>query len=144
MLHYTSCGLRNIYLENGYEVHRTAYGQGVAIADVEGLHRAIGMALVRNKPALSGAEFRFLRKELDLSQKQLARYIGIQEQTLSKWERQGRVPRYAERFLRALFREYAEGNAQIRQLVDRLAELDRAEQNRLTFDHTDEGWREAA
>lgn len=142
MLHYTSCGLRNVWLGNGYHVRRTPYGRAVSIEDVEELHRTIGMALVREKPRLSGAEFRFLRKELDLSQAKLARHIGVGEQALSKWERQGRVPRYAERFLRALFREYVEGNAKIQELVDRLVELDRVERNRFTFDHTEEGWRE--
>ena len=144
MLHYTSCGLRNVWLQNGYHERRTAYGRATAIEDVEGLHRAIGLALAREKPALSGAEFRFLRKELDLSQARLARYIGVSEQALSKWERQGRVPRYADRILRALFREYVEGNAHIQELVDRLAEMDRGERARFTFGRTEQGWQEAA
>ena len=144
MLHYTSCGLRNVWLENGYRERRTAYDRAVGIEDVEQLHKTIGMALVRHKPGLSGAEFRFLRKELDLSQARLGRYIGISEQAVAKWEKQGRVPRYADRLLRALFREYVEGNARIQELVDRLAEMDRVETDRFTFDHTKHGWREAA
>lgn len=85
-----------------------------------------------------------MRKELDLSQTRLGRYIGISEQAVAKWEKQGRMPRYADRFLRALFREYVEGNARIQELVNRLAEMDRVETDRFTFDHTEYGWREPA
>lgn len=40
-----------------------------------GLHRAIGHTLA-HKPHLSGLEFRFLRKELGLSQAALAELLG--------------------------------------------------------------------
>lgn len=143
MLHYVSCGVRNVWLLNGYHEKRTPYGRAVSIEDVEGLHRAIGLGLVRHKLRLSGAELRFLRKELDLSQARLARYIGTTEQNVSKWERQGRVPKYADRFLRALFREFAQDNAPIRELVERPAEMDRADRERLTFNRTDNGWEES-
>ena len=39
MIHYTSCGLQNIWLKNGYEVIETAYGKATSIHDVEGLHK---------------------------------------------------------------------------------------------------------
>lgn len=31
MYHYTQCGLDNVWLENGYKVKKTAYGQAVAV-----------------------------------------------------------------------------------------------------------------
>jgi putative transcriptional regulator len=31
--HYTECGLDNVYLENGFTVHKTAYGRGVSISE---------------------------------------------------------------------------------------------------------------
>jgi len=147
MLHYTNCSLRNVWLENGYRKRRTVYGRAASIEDVEQLHKTIGMALVRHKPgcrALSSAEFRFLRKEMDLSHARLGRYIGISEQAVAKWDKQGRTPRHADRFLQELFREYVEGNARIQELVNRLAEMDRVETDRFTFDHTEYGWREPA
>jgi putative transcriptional regulator len=76
MYHYTECGLRNIWLANGYHVHKTPYGKGMSIEHVESLQRAIAQSLVRKAARLTGAEFRFLRKEQDLSQKSLAGLIG--------------------------------------------------------------------
>ncbi len=77
MFHYDLCGLRNIWLKNGFEFHDTPYGRSVAIHDVDGLHKAIGMHLINNKPRLSPLEVRFLRKELNLSQVNLAKWLGV-------------------------------------------------------------------
>jgi DNA-binding transcriptional regulator YiaG len=109
MYRYTECGLRNVWLKNGYRRHKTPYGPGLSIDDIPALHRAIGLWIVGNRPRLTGAELRFLRKELDLSQKRLAEILGVEEQTVSLWERRGRMPTLADRFLRALYREGVEG-----------------------------------
>jgi len=61
-LHYPDCGLDNIYLLSGYEVVQTAYGDGVAIKNLDGLRRAIGFQLATRKKLLHGQEIRFLRK----------------------------------------------------------------------------------
>jgi DNA-binding transcriptional regulator YiaG len=74
--HYTQCGLNNVYLQNGYDLLETPYGSGVAIHDVDGLHKAIAMALVDKHAPLTGGEFRFIRIELNLSQKALGEYLG--------------------------------------------------------------------
>ena len=47
--HYSECGLDNIYLYNGFEFVETPRGRAVNIRDIEGLHRAIGLILVRDK-----------------------------------------------------------------------------------------------
>lgn len=140
MYHYTESGLPNVWLANGYRPHGTPYGEAVEIDDVEGLHRSIAVRLVNEKPQLTGAEFRFLRKELDLSQARLAEYFGNDAQSVALWEKRGRVPKWADRFLRAIYREHAEGNAQIRDLVDRMADLDREGDQRALFEETDRGW----
>jgi len=75
MLRYNKCGLGNVWLRNGYTIKQTRYGKAVVIRDVEGLHRAIAKALSR-KRKLSGTEFRFLRKEIGLSQEALGRIFG--------------------------------------------------------------------
>lgn len=144
MFHYTSCGLRNIWLVNGYDERETAYGNAVAIRDLEGLHHAIARRLIADKPRLSGAEFRFLRKELGLSQAGIAKMLGHEEQTISLWERKGQVPVWADRFLRALYREAKEGNAQIRAMLDRLDRIERDEHERLTFERARAGWKAKA
>ncbi|MBX6323940.1 MAG: transcriptional regulator [Rhodospirillaceae bacterium] len=144
MYHYVDSGLPNIWLVNGYVERETPYGKAVAIRDVDGLHRAIGRWIVANRPRLTGAEFRFLRKEMGLSQGALARLMGNEEQSVSLWERRGRIPVWADRFLRALYREHVEGSAQIRALVGRLNELDEGEHERLTLRHARSGWKAAA
>ncbi len=79
--HYTECGLDNVWLENGYEVetHKN-YGDLVCISNPRGLHDAIGRLLVRLPRTLFGSEFRFLRTELDMSQRILAETLGVGEQ----------------------------------------------------------------
>src|SRR4030095_4658011 len=86
LYHYTLCGLDNIWLVNGYKHHDTAYGPGVAVEDVDGLHRAIATDLICGKRDLSGKELRFLRKGLDLSQEGLAMLLGTTAQTVARWE----------------------------------------------------------
>ncbi|MBR7539998.1 hypothetical protein KC221_27830, partial [Mycobacterium tuberculosis] len=75
------------FLVNGYEIHATPYGEAVSIHDVDGLHRAIARAIVRSPKRIDGAEFRFIRKHLDHSQKALAALIGAEEQNVYRWER---------------------------------------------------------
>ncbi|MBK6279263.1 MAG: hypothetical protein IPF57_14575 [Gammaproteobacteria bacterium] len=88
MYHYTMCGLPNVWLENGFQVHRSkAYGESVSIHDVKGLHRAIGLDIARVPRALHRDEIRFLRIELDMSQRALADVLGVKEITVRKWKR---------------------------------------------------------
>ena len=51
--HYTGCGLDNIYLANGFERKVTPYGEGVSIADADGLHEAIGRLPERQRLTLT-------------------------------------------------------------------------------------------
>lgn len=147
MIEYNSCGLPDVWLRNGYEVRDTAYGRSVAIHDVEGLHRAIGLDLISRKPLLNGKEVRFLRKELDLSQTQLASLLGVGETSVRNWE-SGRqaITKPAERMLRILYREHVAGDGSIRELVERISELNREvhQQHRLELEETSNGWAAAA
>lgn len=146
MYHYTSCSLRNIWLCNGYEVKETSYGKGVAIHNVDGLHKAIGLNLVRNKPQLSGAEIRFLRKELDMPQLQLAALLGVSENSVRGWERhRGKITKPAERLLRTLYQEYAVGSSSVRALIEGIGQFNRdIYANGMKLEETDKGWATAA
>ncbi|ABO57478.1 hypothetical protein Bcep1808_4514 [Burkholderia vietnamiensis G4] len=124
MYHYTEIGLQNVWLANGYNVRKTPYGEAVSIENADGLHRAIGRALAR-KNHLTGAEFRFLRKELDLSQHRTAEMLGTTEQAVSLWERKGKIPKTADRMFRALYLETVDGNVKLKELIERIANLDR-------------------
>jgi putative transcriptional regulator len=122
--HYTECGLDNVYLENGFTVHKTAYGKGVSIDDTEGLHRVIGQWIIALPKPLNGAELRFIRTELDMTQKDLAAILGTTEQTLRLWEKHRRksIPSGpADRLVRAFYAEYLNGNASVIGMTERLA-----------------------
>ena len=146
MHHYKGCGLRNIWLRNGYKERDTPYGPAVAIQDAEGLHRIIALHLIKTKPRLSGAEFRFLRKELDFSQARLGQMFGYSSQAIALWEKRGNVPRLADRTLRAFYQEVAEGNAGIRELIERMNDIDRkdGEKSKVVLHETAKGWQAKA
>ena len=144
-LHYTLCGLDYVYLVNGYAVHETDYGRGVSIEDVKGLHRAISEDIISHRAHLSGQEVRFLRKEMDLSQGGIAAMLGVDAQTVARWEKgTSEVPGPADRLIRVLYREHIGGNQAVKQLIEGLAELDEFEHGRRCFEESDMGWRTAA
>lgn len=147
MYHYTESGLNNVWLLSGFAIQNTPYGKGVSIENMEGLHRAIATLLVRDKPRWSGGEFRFIRKELDMSQKSLADIFGKDVQTIARWEKSGRVPKMADRFMRTIFRDHSKGEENIVSLVQRLNELDQKRYQKITLDKRGSNWspaREAA
>ena len=126
MYHYTDSGMANIWLRNGYQSLKTPYGKALAIEDVEGLHRCIGRKLAQEKPHLTGPEFRFLRKELGLSQLALARLMGLSDaQALAKWEKLGRVATLPDRFIRQLYLEsVVKKTARFTDLIQRLQQTE--------------------
>ncbi|HEY3597942.1 MAG TPA: helix-turn-helix domain-containing protein [Paraburkholderia sp.] len=139
MYHYTETGLQNVWLANGYHVRKTSYGKAVSIEHAEGLHRAIGRWLAQ-KSYLTGAEFRFLRKELDLSQHRVADLLGTSEQTVALWEKRGKIPTTADRMFCLIYLESLDGNVKIKELIEHIAELDRKVGARMVFQDTEEGW----
>lgn len=142
MYHYTECGLRNIYLKNGYCIRKTPYGETISIENMQGLYSAITCDLIYYKPKLTGSEFRFLRNELLMSQKRLAELLSTSEQTLSLWERKGNVPTWADRMIRIIYLDYSNKKLGIVKLVDQLNHLDRSEyQKSRTFSDTESGWK---
>lgn len=141
--HYTEGGLRNVWLENGYKIHATPYGETVSIVALDELHRVLGRAIVR-KSHLTGAELRFLRKQLGMSQRTLAALVGGTEQTVSLWERRGRIPKSADRLIRALVLEKTNGNVELQKMLDELNDLDRVSDERIELVSDDGHWRPAA
>lgn len=142
--HYVESGLDNVWLENGYTIHETAYGSGVSIQDTEGLHRVIGNWLISLPKPLNGAEVRFLRVEMDTTQKNLAAFLGVDEQAVRRWEkaRDKAVPNgSADRLLRALYMEYVDRKSDVYRMIQRLSELDQIEPTSGRF-RTDHGWRQ--
>ncbi|MDO8907319.1 MAG: transcriptional regulator [Pseudohongiella sp.] len=141
--HYIECGLPNVWLENGFEIRETPYGEGVSIHDVDGLNRAIGLALSEGTAPLTEAEFRFLRLEMDMSQKALGRLLGKDEQSISLYERSGNIPDLVDRAVRQFYLEYCHVDGKFRDLMDRFVALDNQIQDlerELSFMETPSGW----
>ena len=144
--HYKQCGLDDIYLLNGFHTHLVDDEVGVAVQDADGLHRAIALNIVRNKAVLCGKEVRFLRKLLDLTQSELALWLGYSSQQVARWEKgQGVVNSSADRLLRVIYTaSLGDKGSDILDTVRELAELDAQVSERQFFHETDEGWRTAA
>ena len=142
MYHYRECGLTNVWLKNGFREIETPYGKVIEIDRVEDLHRAIARRLL-NRPRLNGREFRFLRRELDLSQAALAEMLGNSAQSIALWEKGRGAPKWADRLIRAFYRERAEGNANLKAIFARAeARADGTKVVRLNFEKRGK-WRSA-
>lgn len=125
MYHYTECGLDNVWLSNGYKSKSTAYGKAVAIEDVEGLHAAVAVNLIQKMGRLTGKEFRFLRLFMCMSQGGVAKLLGVQEQSVSLWERTGKVPKSQDTLLRMLAHEKVDGNCSVTDVIERINTVER-------------------
>lgn len=144
-LHYTACGLEDVYLLNGYEIHETDYGSGVSVNEAEDLHLAIGLDLIQNKKFLAGKELRFLRRQMDLTQSELGRLLGLSAQQVARWEKDKQnITGPVDRLLRMLFQEHAGGAFKMRELLESLDVMDDPVDERQVFSASSEGWRAAA
>jgi DNA-binding transcriptional regulator YiaG len=143
MYHYIECGLDNVWLVNGFHIEKIDGEEFVSFEDADELHQAIGRSLAE-KPALTGAEVRFLRKELGMSQRILADVLGTTEQTVSLWERGSKVPDGEARLLKTIYLERVDGNVKVLELIERLIELDKKEGEKMIFQDTADGWKIAA
>lgn len=142
-LHYTECGLDDVYLVSGYERETTPYGDGIIIRDLDNLHRAIGIYLVQEKKVLNGKEIRFLRKQMDLTQSELSRYFGLSHQQVARWEKgQSEITESAASLLRLLYLGHVCGKVDVRKLLDDVLQTDAGlVQQRACFRKTEDGWR---
>lgn len=142
--HYKSCGLDNVYLLNGYQERVIDGVKAVSIHDQDGLHRTIAQQLIEKPAPLTGDEFRFLRIELDLSQKALADLLDVQDQTVAKWEKgqTKKVRGMADVLMRALARErLLNQHGPIYEFLCEMSRLDnRIDDQRIELRETDDGW----
>ncbi|SMF96992.1 DNA-binding transcriptional regulator YiaG, contains XRE-type HTH domain [Methylomagnum ishizawai] len=144
--HYRECGLDNIWLMNGYEIHETAYGKGVSFDRAEELDAAIAKALTEKPAPLTGKEFRFLRIMLDMSQKTVGELMGKEAQTVALWEKAEALKPDVDFLFRHIYRQIAINNSDsYRELVERLNHMDRRENDaQMMFKATETGWDKAA
>jgi len=146
--HYKSCGLENVFLLNGYEVRELEGSRAVAIHDLQGLHRAIASQLVEKPAPLTGKELRFLRVEMNFSQKALGQLLGVTDQAVAKWEKgqTKSIPRGTDTLVRLFARErLLKREGSVFEFVREMSELDRhVDSTRIELTETEEGWKSQA
>ncbi len=145
-LRYNWCGLDDVYLLSGFTREVDADGEeSVSIQNLDGLHRAIGEHLANHKKALNGSEIRFLRKQMDISQAQLAEILAVSDQTVARWEKQEtEIPGPAEMLLRVIYLTEILEKVNPRALAAKLREMDSGPKDKQVFQSTGEGWQAAA
>ena len=125
MYHYTECGLSNVYLKNGFTVEEIDGEQYTSIDDMNGLHRAIAQIIVDSNTPLSHEAFKFLRIELNVSQKMLATRFGVSEQTIARYEKNSSaIPRTTDAALRSLYMESLEQTNPVSYFLDLLSDAE--------------------
>ena len=139
MYHYPQCGLKNVYLADGYTIEDA---QTVTIVDIDGLHRAIGTLIALFVHPLSGDELRFLREELDFSQRRLANIIRIDKQRVSLWEdNKIQIPFQSELIVRKLYLDFIQINVELGEIILRFTNMDRQEtMDKLIFQRARGSW----
>lgn len=85
--HYTECGLTNIIIEGLSVLVDDEGDEVVEIPYINDLHRAIASGIVLHEQGMSGAELRFLRSEMGITQAELATLLHKDKQTVGRWER---------------------------------------------------------
>ena len=141
MYHYTDGGLRNVWLANGYEIKKTPFGEGVAFHNLEGLTTSICIALTNKAGVLTGSEFRYIRSAgMLLSQPALGKLMGIDGQSVARWEKTSKVPRWADKLVRLLYTAQAEGNEPIANAVERIKIVERLVKQKIVVKESRGQW----
>lgn len=144
--HYRECGLDNVWIEGGFEIIKAPGGEdAISITDLNGLHRCIADCLLEKPGLLSGAEFRFLRTELDLSQTSMAALCGRQERTVRDWEtRDDAVEEPANTIIRFVYKQRNDPSVKFEEMskqIKRIQELDKElHELKLELKNTKQGW----
>ncbi|CAM5193398.1 helix-turn-helix domain-containing protein [Alishewanella longhuensis] len=146
MYHYIESGLSNVYLKNGFTVEEIDGEEYTSIDDINGLHRTIAQAVVDSRKPLTHEEFKFLRIELNVSQKLLGTRFGVDEQTIARYEKgQTKIPRTTDAALRALYMESQEKNNPVSYFLDLLADTEADEAAKvIRLEEIEEQWEIAA
>ena len=142
MFHYTDGGLRNVWLANGYEIKKTPYGEGVAFRNLDGLTTSICIALTNKAGVLTGSEFRYIRSAgMLLSQPALGKLMGIDGQSVARWEKTGKVPKWADKLVRLLYLAKAQGNEPISLAVERVKTVERLVKQKIVVKESRGQWK---
>lgn len=141
--HYTECGLSNIWLVSGYEEEVFDGDCYVSVRDADALHKQIALRLIKQKTDLKGEQVRFLRKEMDLTQAELAALVNVSAQTVARWEKdQTEVPGPVNVLLRLITLNHFNGDVDVIGVAQDLQKLDETINDKMTlsFD-VKQGWK---
>lgn len=148
MYHYTESGLPNVYLLNGFTVETLDGEEYTSIDDMNGLHKTIANAIIDSPKPLTHQEFRFLRIEMNVSQKTLGTRFGVTEQTIARYEKgESSIPRTTDAALRSLYMESQQKNNPVSYFLDLLADTEAkaaAQSIQLKLEEVDDHWAVAA
>lgn len=144
--HYTESGLDYVYLNNGFVKKKTPYGEAVSIENVEELHKAIGISIARSPSQITPEEIRFLRVEMGVSQKALGHWMDVSDQAIARWEKgKSDIPGPAIRLLKLLYLHFVDQESNVRDICERMAELDQQEPvTKKKFEDIEGHWQLAA
>ena len=101
---YEEAGLKNVVLRDTV-VYECGCGEMLPeLPQVGRLHQRIAEDLIGKQSPLTGEEFRFLRKAMGVSAKELARLLGVTTVTISRWENnKEKIGAQSDRLLRCLY-----------------------------------------
>ena len=85
--HYTECGLDNVLVHGIVPTIDDDGDEVVTIRNINGLHKAITLAIIGRPGLMTGKELRFLRTEMGMTQAELAKLIHSIPLTVGRWER---------------------------------------------------------
>lgn len=85
--HYTECGLNNVFIEGIEPMIDDDGDEVIQIPFINALHTSIALGIISHENSMSGAELRYLRSEMGLTQSELATLIHVDRQTIGRWER---------------------------------------------------------
>lgn len=126
MYHYTLCGLSYVYLKNGYDITEEHGEKYISFHELKDLHRLIGKDIINQANPMTGEQAKFLRVEMNHSQKQMGNWLGVDAQTVARWEKNTLTPvdRTIDTSLRALYAESIDEESNTGALLRLLADTD--------------------
>ncbi len=139
MYHYKDAGLEHVWLADGYVNTIIDGKKRLKIRNTDKLHAAIGRALC-DSLTLSGGELKFLRKQMSLSQLQLAHLLGWADQAVAIYERTGRIPKGYDRMVVLLYLSHYEGKINTIDALQHILREGHAGRGELVFCAVGDNW----
>jgi putative transcriptional regulator len=85
--HMTGIGLSNVYLLNGFHIDSDDGDETISYENIAGLYFEISRAISSKPYIMRPDEFRFVRKQLKMSQSEVATLFDKSDQAIAKWEK---------------------------------------------------------